>query len=105
MDYKAFGTGMEDNSTEDKIKAIVMRDQGTGMIAGHICESKGVGDRWIVSQLIDDIATWGHTEIVLKTDGEPAIVALQRKIAEERPHQTIPKYPPAYNPQSNGVAE
>lgn len=104
MDYKTFGNGLGE-SADDKIRAIVMRDQTTGMIAGHICESKGPGDRWIVEKLIDDIASWGHTDIVLKTDGEASILALQEKIAEGRTHQTVPENPPAYNPQSNGVAE
>ena len=35
MDYKTFGNQMEE-SKEDKIKAIVMRDQISGMIAGHL---------------------------------------------------------------------
>ena len=58
-----------------------------------------------MQQLIEDIASWGHTDIILKTDGEPSIVALQEKIAELRQHKTIPENPPAYTPQANGVAE
>ena len=41
----------------------------------------------------------------MKTDGEPAIVALQNKIQSMRQAKTVPRNPPAYNPQSNGPCE
>ena len=75
-DYKTFGTNLEDSEHDEKIKAVVIRDQATGMIAGHMCETKGPGDKWVVNKIIEDIADWGYTDIILKTDGEPAILAL-----------------------------
>ena len=108
MDYKSFGANLEDEddqSEQEKLKAIVMRDQETGMVSSHLVESKGVKDTWVIEKLVEDIADWGHADIVLKTDGEPAIVALQGAIREKRTNTTVPVNPPAYNPQSNGVAE
>ena len=105
MYYKAYGkTNLEDEG-EDKRTSIVMRDQVTGMAVSHFCEMKGPGDAWLVDKLTEDIDSWGRTEIILKSDGEPSIVSLVDKIREKRFHQTIPEAPPAYSPQSNGVAE
>ena len=41
----------------------------------------------------------------MKTDGEPAIVALMEAIKAKRSHPTVPQHPPAYDPQSNGAIE
>ena len=104
MDYKSLGDKLEDGE-EEKFTCIVMRDQGTGMIASHLCERKGDKDKWVVERLCEDIASWGHADVVLKTDGEPAVIAVQDAIRNARKHATIPENPPAYSPQSNGVAE
>ena len=104
MDYKSLGASLEEEG-DAALTAIVMRHQETGMIAGHLVQKKGVSDDWIVEKLVDDISSWGLTDIVLKTDGEPAIVALMDAIREKRKHETIPSHSPAYSPQSNGVAE
>ena len=47
----------------------------------------------------------GHTDIILKGDGEPAFVQLMEEIERRRSHPTIIQNPPAYDPQSNGAAE
>ena len=43
--------------------------------------------------------------MVLKTDGEPAIVQVQEAVIGKRQHPTVPENPPAYDPQANGEAE
>ena len=52
-----------------------------------------------------DMESLGRRDVILKTDGEPSVVALQRKVAEKRTGRTVPMNPPAYNPQSNGPVE
>ncbi len=47
----------------------------------------------------------GRRNIALKTDGEPAILGVQNKIIASREGQTLPRNPPAYNPESNGPIE
>ena len=47
----------------------------------------------------------GHTEIILKGDGEPALIQVMEEIKKRRCHPTIIQNPPAYDPQSNGAAE
>ena len=53
-------------------------------------------------QLIKDLEEFGRSDIILKTDSEPAIVALQNKIQSMRQATTVPRKPPAYNPQAIG---
>ena len=61
---------------------------------------------WVMKQLARDFEDWGRRDIHLKTDGEPAILAVQSAVAAIlSPARTIPCNPLAYNPQSNGGAE
>ena len=102
MDYKSFG---ENAGEDDKITMIVMKDELTGCVAAHVCQSKGATDQWVVDRLCDDIDMFGHTEVILKADGEPSIVQVQSAIKDKRAHGTICLNSPAYNPQANGAAE
>ena len=43
--------------------------------------------------------------MVIKTDGEPALIAVQEAIAANRVHETLVENLPAYDPQANGGAE
>ncbi len=46
----------------------------------HSCASlpaKGRRDAWVINRICDDIDTFGHAEIALKSDGEPAISQVQ----------------------------
>jgi len=102
IDYKTFaveGAEKREDSedAEAQTKAIVMRHQGTGMLVGHMVERKGDKDQWVVQRLVDDLASWGCTDVVLKTDGEPSIVALQKAMAASRQHETIPVHPSAHS--------
>ena len=100
-DYKSFSHDEDD----DKVTTIIVKDETTGLVAAHRCECKGASDAWVVEQVKEDIDAMGHTAIVLKTDGEPAIVQVQQRIQELRAHETIPQHPAAYDPRANGAVE
>ena len=68
---------MDEDAEETKLTMVVMRDESTGMVESHICERKGRNDGWIVNRLVDDIEAWGYTVVVLKSDGEPAMQAIE----------------------------
>ena len=55
--------------------------------------------------MVEAINNLGYTKIILKTDGEPAIVQLAEDIKRIRSHDAILQNPSAYDPASNGVAE
>ena len=97
MDHKSFG---EASTEEDKVTVIVLKDETTGCVAALVCDQRSAADKWVVrASVCDDIDLFGHRGVVLKGDGEPALVQVQSAIKEKRTH------PPAYNPQSNGSAE
>ena len=102
LDYKSFGQEIE---VDDKATAIVGRDKKTVSTFAHVCENKGTSDKWVVNKLLEDIDLMGHTEIILKGDGEPALVQVMEEVKRRRCHPTIIQNPPAYDPQSNGAAE
>ena len=66
---------------------------------------KCAGDRWVVDRICDDIGLRGHTEVIIKGDGEPALVQVQEAIEDKWNHKTVPQNSRAYNPQTNGAAE
>ena len=102
MDYKTFG---QEEEEDDKATMIVGRDRGTLQTFAHLCRCKGPGDEWVVDRLVEDIESLGHTKVIVKTDGEPALVKVYESIKEKSSHPTLPKHPPAYDPQSNGAIE
>ena len=102
LDYKAFG---EEAEEDDKVTMIVVKDEKTGSMAAHMCQQKGASDTWVVERICDDLDMFGHTEIILKGDGEPALVQVQGAVKNRRAHSTICQNPPAYNPQANGAVE
>ena len=61
---------------QENITAIVMKDEESKAPFIHYCIQKGAQDEWIVRKILEDIENLGHGEIILKTDGEPAIVQL-----------------------------
>ena len=94
-----------DGDADDATKTIVAKDEDSGAVLQYKILMKGPKDDWLVKRLVRDIEEFGRTDIRLKTDGEPAIIALQAKIQEGRGSRTVPVNPPAYNPQSNGSCE
>ena len=47
----------------------------------------------------------GYSDLMVKTDGEPAIVQVAKELKKLRTHRTLIEHPPAYDPKSNGAAE
>ena len=107
MDYQELISRAKKDPDDDDavVKIIVAKDEPTGTIFAYRVNQKGSGDEWVIRRLVQDIADMGRTDIVLKTDGEPAMISLQKAIQAARTSQTVPENPPAYNPQSNGACE
>ena len=101
MDYSE----LDDEAEARSNKTLVAKDEESGALLQYKVKCKGTGDDWVIKKFIRDIEELGRTDIRLKTDGEPAIVALQAKVQEGRRPRTVPCNPPAYNPQSNGCCE
>ena len=103
MDYASL---CETRDKSDKIRLMIGKERWTKSFFCHKVKCKGLGDPYIVTNVVKSIETMGHTKIALTTDGEPAIVQVQAEIQKKRsPLMTVPRNPPAYDPQSNGLAE
>ena len=76
----------------------------------HVVPRKGVDPkRYSVDMIVEDILWLGYSEMVLKTDNEPAIVKLLEqalaacKVAGVQ--QIVEEHPPPYDSQANGAVE
>ena len=101
IDYASIGEGEDSHAR----KLLIGRDRRTRYIFCHLVKRKGMEDERIVGKILRSITEIGNTKMILKTDGEPALVQVQEEIINRRPQRTIPENPPAYDPQSNGAAE
>ena len=88
LDYQELD---EDADTPQKM--IVGKDEMTGNIICHEIISKGLTDEWVIKKLITDIEELGRSNIVLKTDGEPAIKAVQSRTISQRKAYDYPHEP------------
>ncbi len=106
MDYSSLNEEIQQvEESAAKLKTMVMKDDVTGNVFQHKIETKGTGDEWLLKKMCKDAEELGRRDMVLKCDGEPAIVAVQSRIQAMRPGRTIPRNPPAYNPEANGAIE
>ena len=58
-----------------------------------------------VAAVAQTLETWGHTDVVLYADGEPATKSLVKAIANARVHRTLPTHGPPYSHQSQVPVE
>ena len=106
MDYNALDESLDIVEEKDsKLKTMVLKDDVSGHLFQHKIDVKGAGDEWLMKRMCKDLEELGRRDTILKSDGEPAIVAVQSKIQSMRRGRTFPKNPPAYNPESNGPIE
>ena len=88
---------------------LVVKDGSTKAIFGEVLPYKGVGHVHCVRTLVRIVAGLGHPQVVLKSDEEPAIVALKRQAALElraaHGMTVILEESPVGDSQSNGLAE
>ena len=91
-------------------KVLVMYCSLSRAVFAHAVRRKGA-DEQVVQQIVDDIAWLGHTRLVLRSDNEPAMLALVSEalkvvrmqlvdIATVSSEGSVP-----YDPQTNGAVE
>ena len=93
---------------------MVMVDESTGNKYMRAVDHRGLegqGDNsWLVRDMHEELKSWGHpgggrNAIILKSDGEPAIVAVREALARCHGGIVTPQQPPKGEHQANGVAE
>jgi hypothetical protein len=101
FDYCFLG-GKED---EDTLAVQVARFVTSKAIFAHPVSKKGMGHEHGAKEMIKDIAKVGHTEIILKCDGEPALKQVQEEVKARREQETTLENSPVGCSRSNGIAE
>ena len=89
---------------DDEATATQNTDDHTKMFL-DICERKGAADMWMIGKIKEDIARLGYQDVILKGDGEPAMVQVLGNVKFAREAPSIIQHSPAYDPQANGAAE
>ena len=108
LDYQSTGEKgdiVNDNLDHAQVEIIFGKDETTGNVIGHAVTCNGLGDEWCIKRIVRDMEELGLGHAIVKTDGEPAIVAVQNRLQALRAGRTTPRNPVAYNPQSNGPCE
>ena len=73
-------------------------------VFARVVPRQGV-DAYAVKQLSNEISLVGHSEIVLKSDGEPSIDALKKAVKDERSERIMLESSPVKESKSNGSIE
>ena len=86
------------------IKDIKQNNTGTGMIFAQVVPQKGV-QPFAVKTLAGAVAQLGHQELIMKSDGEPAIIALKEAAKNERSERIVIESSPVKEFKPNGAIE
>ena len=54
-------------------------------------KEKVQGDRWFDDRTYDDLRLWGHMELIVEGDGEPALVQVQEAIRDKTRNEKVPQ--------------
>ena len=93
---------------------LVIADEWSGSRYARAVGIKGLGEAGSMDWLVEDISTtlesWGDTggsggEIILKSDGEPALLAVRNAIMEYHGGIVIPEGPAKGEKAENGLIE
>ena len=87
IDYM-FMSQKQSESEEKGMPNLVMKDRDTKTVKACTVTSKGVND-YAVRRLVKSIEELGHKKIILKSDGESAIIALKKRIKHILPLSVV----------------
>ena len=100
MDYGFLGQQGQDTAV-----LFVMKEIGTGMTMAMIVPKKGLSDDWIPRRISGFVRTFGYKKIIIRSDNEPAIVALRKAVATLCEEQVLEEDAIKGESQTNGLAE
>ena len=95
---------LRDVDEVETITCVVCKDTGTKTVFGDVCPKKGALE-YSVDQTLANIRRLGYKRISLKTDQEPALVALAKEVIKQRDDETILEHSHVAESASNGVIE
>ena len=102
----------EEKASENPL--MVMIDEQHGNRYMRAVGKKGLGEGnemdWLIKDMHEELKSWGHpggqnNELILKSDGEPAIVAVRERLSRYHGGKITPEQPPKGESSSNGKVE
>ena len=114
LEEEAEGGGVDPRPHASDRPMMVMVDESTGNKYMRSVDHKGLGpdgdNSWLVKDMHQELKSWGHpggagNRIILKSDGEPAIVTGREALARCHGGRVTPEQPPRGEHQANGLAE
>ena len=94
----------------EALKILVVKDSRSKSVFAHAVPQKGIDDkRFAVDQIVNDILWLGYSQVILKSDNEPAIVKLLKEslasLKVSGLDQVGEEHSPPYDSQANGAVE
>ena len=86
LDYGFLGDRAELQGEDgpEYVKVLTMKEQTYSAYAFEPVPIKGAGHKHNVKMVIQIIKEWGLGDLVMKSDGEPAIIDVKRQMKEKR---------------------
>ena len=94
-------TGAQD---PENLPILVIRDRRTKTITASYVPEKGQ-HRFGLKFFSNFLKRMGHRKVINRSDGEPALVALKTRAAEDANVEMIPEESPVGDSKANGIAE
>ena len=95
---------MGEQTTDGTTPILVLKDDTQKSVFAHVVPEKGAND-FVVRQIVHDIELTGFTEVIFKTDNEPAMLNLQQAVKAARSHKTNLENSLRGQSKSNGFIE
>ena len=89
----------------EKVTILVARDRRSGATMAMWVPAKGIGHPWISRRVAVWIDALGYERVIIKSDHEESICALQREIKNIRQSETMLENSPVGESRSNGLIE
>ena len=99
-DYAFLG----EESTDGTTPILVLKDDTQKSVFANVVPEKGAND-FVVQQIVHDIELTGFTDVIFKTDNEPAMHNLQKAVKSARSHKTNLENSLRGQSKSNGFIE
>ena len=100
---------LRDEAGGESVPVLVSRYSDSKSLAAHVVPHKGASTEWAVGQVCRDLRKFGVVgTCVMRSDQEPALVALVKEVAKVRESsgmKTIIEHSPVAESQANGTAE
>ena len=98
---------LRNRPSDPSICVLVGRDRESKTLIAHTVPAKGAEVEWAAAQVVKDLRKLGHhSNLILKSDQEPAIVSFLQDVANRRTNcVTLLEHSPVGDSQANGLAE